>query len=179
MALKNTSVGYGLVTRLLHWITAVLVLGALPFGAYIARMEVSFENLKYFGWHKSVGIVVLVLVVARLVWHWSSPPPSLLSEGGWKDRLARWVHRGFYIMLVLMPLSGWFASSATGIDTVIFDTWTLPRIAPVSEAVAEAGFRVHGALGMILMAMVALHIAGAAYRALIVRDRTLARMLRG
>ena len=179
MALRNTPGSYGLLTRAMHWLTALLVLTALPFGAYIARMEVTLDSLKYFGWHKSAGLVVLALVALRIVWHRISPPPEVLGEGGWKDRLARRVHRGFYVLLVLMPLSGWFASSATGIDTVVFGTWTLPRIAPVSEAVADAGFRVHGVLGLLLALTVALHIAGAVYRGVVVGDRTIARMLRG
>ena len=74
-----------------------------------------------------------------------------------------------------MPLSGWIASSATGIDTVIFNTFTLPRIAPVSERWAEVGFQVHGAIGFILAVLVFLHVAGAVVR----RDGTLSRMVRG
>ena len=179
MPLRNTPETYGLLTRAVHWLMALLVLIALPFGAYVARMEVSFDTLKFYGWHKSLGIVLLGLIVLRIVWHRVSPPPELLGAGGWKDRLARAVHKSFYVLLVLMPVSGWFASSATGIDTLVFNTWTLPRIAPVSEVVAETGFRVHGALGMILAAMVGLHVAGAIYRGLIVRDGTIARMLRG
>jgi cytochrome b561 len=179
MALRNTPGSYGLLTRSLHWLTALLVLTARPFGAYVARMEVTLDSLKYFGWHKSAGLVILVLIALRIGWHRISPPPELLGEGGWKDRLARRVHRTFYVLLVLMPLSGWFASSATGIDTVAFGTWTLPRIAPVSEALADAGFRVHGVLGLLLALTVALHVAGAVYRGVVVGDRTIARMLRG
>ncbi len=66
MALRNSPGSYGLLTRALHWLTALLVLTALPFGAYIARMEVTLDSLKYFGWHKSAGLVVLALVALRI-----------------------------------------------------------------------------------------------------------------
>ena len=179
MALRNTIVGYGVVTRGLHWATALAVLGALPLGLWISEMQVSLAALKYFGIHKTIGFVVLCLVVLRIVWHWWSPPPRILEHGGWQDRVARIVHRLFYVCLILMPLSGWIASSATGIDTVVFNTWTFPRISPVSEQVESVGFAVHGLLGLLLVALILVHLTGVLYRTFVVKDRTLARMVRG
>ena len=179
MALMNSDIGYGVITRLLHWTTALAVLSALPLGIWISEMEVSLASLKYFGIHKSIGFVVLVLTAIRIVWHRISPKPPVLEHGVWHDRLAHAVHHLFYACLVLMPLSGWFASSATGIDTVIFNTWTLPRIAPISERIEQIGFAVHGGTGLFLAALIALHVLGAFYRGVILKDRTFARMLRG
>ena len=179
MALGNSQEGYGLVTRALHWATALAVLSALPLGIWISEMQVSLASLKYFGIHKSIGFVVLCLTVLRILWHWLSPKPPLLEHGGWQDRLAQAVHRMFYACLILMPVSGWVASSATGIDTVIFNSVTLPRIAPVSERIESIGFAIHGLLGVVLAALILAHVGGALYRTLVLRDRTLARMLRG
>ena len=179
MALRNSQTGFGLVTRVVHWATALAVLSALPLGLWISEMEVSLASLKYFGIHKSIGCVVLCLAVLRIVWHRFSPTPPILEHGGWQDRLARSVHRLFYVCLILMPLSGWVASSATGIDTVIFNAWTLPRIAPVSERVETVGFAVHAWLGLIFAILIAGHVLGVVYRTVVVRDRTFARMVRG
>lgn len=178
--MRNTEDAFGLVTRILHWVTTLAVLVALPVGVWISEMEVSLSALKYFGYHKTLGVTVLLLILLRVIWHMISPPPAPLAHGiAWQDRLARWVHRAFYVLLIAMPLSGWIASSATGIDTVVFSTWTLPRIAPVSETWESAGFAVHGVLGKLLMACVLLHIGGALYRTFVHRDGTLARMVRG
>ena len=180
MAARNTSESFGSVTRVLHWVTAIAVLAALPLGVWISEMEVSLVSLKYFGYHKTLGITVLGLIVLRIIWHLINPPPQPLSHGvGWQDRLAKAVHRAFYVLLLAMPLSGWVASSATGIDTVVFNRWTLPSIAPASEAWEKAGFAVHGVVGKLLLACVVLHIGGALYRTLVSRDRTLQRMNRG
>ncbi len=176
---RNSPSTYGGLTRFLHWATALAVLTALPLGVWISEMELSLDAIKYFGVHKSIGLVVLFLTLIRIVWHRISPPPEILDTGGWKDRAARLVHRLFYGCLILMPLSGWAASSATGIDTVIFNVVTLPRIAPVSAKVETIGFAIHAALGMLLVALIALHVAGALYRTLVVKDRAIARMLRG
>lgn len=180
MAARNSADDFGAVTRVLHWVTALAVLVALPMGVWISNMEVSLSALKYFGYHKTLGTVVLVLILLRVIWHRISPPPAPLEHGvAWQDRLAKGVHTAFYVLLFAMPLSGWVASSATGIDTVIFERWTLPRIAPVSETWETAGFAVHGLLGKVLMACVLLHIGGAMYRTVVLKDGTLMRMLRG
>ncbi len=180
MAARNGPESFGWVTRAIHWITALAVLIALPLGVWISEMEVSLAALKFFGYHKTLGITVLGLILLRMLWHLASPPPAPLPHGvAWQDGLAEVVHRAFYVLLVAMPVSGWVASSATGIDTVVFGRWTLPRIAPVSEAWETAGFAVHGVLGKLLLASVVLHVGGALYRALVSRDGTLARMVRG
>lgn len=179
MALKNSNRTFGAVTKTLHWVTAALVLTAIPMGLWIANADFSLAILPFFARHKTLGIAVLVLIVIRILWHRLSPPPASLPHGiAWQDALARWVHRAFYVVLVAMPVSGWIASSATGIDTVVFGIWTLPAIAPASETWETVGFAVHGILGKALIAIVLLHIAGALFRAFIKRDGTLARMLR-
>ena len=180
MALTNSDNAFGSVTRLLHWITALVVLVTLPMGLWISRMEISLSAIKYFGYHKTLGVTVLALILLRLLWHRISPPPKPIPHGvNWQDALARWVHRSFYVLLLAMPLSGWIASSATGIDTVVFDRWTLPAIAPASETWERIGFAIHGLTARLLMAAIALHIGGALFRAWVVKDGTLGRMLKG
>ena len=180
MAARNGADRFGWVTRALHWGTALAVLAALPLGLWISDMEPSLAALRYFGWHKTLGITVLALILLRIVWHRVSPPPPPIPSGTvWQDRAATFVHRAFYLLLLAMPLSGWIASSATGIDTVVFGRWTLPRIAPVSEAWEEAGFEIHETIASLLVVLIVLHVAGAAHRALIHRDGTLRRMVTG
>lgn len=180
MTLRNHPQGFGSVTRLLHWLTVVLVFAALILGNRIANMEVSLSALKFFGYHKTLGMTVLALMILRILWHWITPPPAPLSHGViWQDRLARNVHRSFYVLLLAMPLTGWFASSATGIDTVVFGRWTIPAIAPASERLEEIGFLIHGTIAKILVAVILLHIGGALYRTFIKPDGTLSRMVRG
>ncbi len=179
MAARNTVTSFGWLTRALHWGTAALVLAAMPLGLWIARAEISLSDLWLFGLHKSLGISVLVLTALRILWHRRSPPPDPLPAGPLADRLSRLVHRLFYAGLILMPLSGWIASSATGLDTVVFNRVTLPRIAPVSETWENAGFALHGTLGLVLIGLVVLHVVGAVSRAVGARDRTLQRMIGG
>lgn len=180
MAFRNTPERFGSVTRALHWVTVILVFAALVLGNRIAHMEVSLSALKFFGYHKTLGISVLALIVFRILWHVFSPPPKPLQHGvGWQDGLAKAVHRAFYVLLLAMPLTGWAASSASGIDTVVFGRWTMPAIAPVSERWEEVGFVIHGIIAKLLVATILLHVGGALYRAVLKKDGTLRRMITG
>ena len=177
--LVNTPRAYGIVTRSLHWITAALILAALPLGAYIADMEPALSTLWLYGAHKTLGASVLALALLRLGWHLVSPPPPLPASAAPRaDAAARLVHRSFYALLLLFPLAGWVGSSATGIDTVIFGRWTLPAIAPASPLIEEAAFAVHSGAAWTLAALVALHVAGALLRAL-KGEPAFRRMIRG
>ncbi|SEG30236.1 cytochrome b [Jhaorihella thermophila] len=173
--LVNTPNRFGLITRLLHWATAIAVLGLLVLGTYIARMQVNLSNLWLFGLHKSIGVTALLLTLLRIAWHIWTPPPPPLPDARWRIALARAVHRAIYALLLLTPIFGWAASSATGLDVVVFNRWTLPAMAPVSEAWETALFLIHRVLATTLAVLIVVHVAGALTR----RDGTLWRMIWG
>jgi cytochrome b561 len=179
MAWRNTPRSFGLVTRILHWAMALLILGMLAFGTRIAGMEPGLANLWMYGLHKSLGLILLALVLIRLLWHRLSPPPAPLGpQNTWSARLARIVHGTIYLLLLAVPISGWVASSASGLDVMLFDRWVIPPIAPVSEAWENAGWAAHSVLTKLLMALLLLHVAGALKRQM-EGDGTVTRMWRG
>lgn len=181
MGLRNSADSFGAVTRLVHWAMALGILGMLPFGLYIARMEVTAASFPLFGYHKAIGILLLTLGALRLAWHRASHPPGPISGGtpAWQLNLARATHIGLYVLMVAVPVTGLVASVATGLPIRPFGLFTVPQFLTPSEPLAEAGFRLHGALAMVLAGLIALHVAGALKRHLVDRDRTLLRMLRG
>lgn len=177
--IANSAEGFGWVTRVIHWLMALALLGMLALGTVLENMQPGLANLWLYGLPKTIGISLLALVVLRGLWHRLSPPPEPL--GGvprWQLQAATWVHRGLYALMIAIPLSGWIASSATGIDVMFADRWVMPVLAPVSEGWEKTGFAVHGALTKLLMALVALHVAGALKRAW-AGDGTLRRMVAG
>lgn len=179
MQARNGPETWGVVSRAFHWLMAAGLLAMLPFGLWLARTEPSLGTLWLYSLHKSLGLTLLALAVSRLVWHQVSPPPAPLSDriAPWQLRLANSTHRALYLLMLAVPLAGWAASSATGIDTTLFGRWTLPRIAPASEAWDRWGFALHGGLALALAALVTLHIAGALWRHWGHHDATLRRML--
>lgn len=178
MALWNGAGEFGLVTRLLHWVTTALVIFMLALGMRIEDMEPGLANLWLYSLHKSLGFGVLALVVLRLGWHFVSPPPRPMGAPGALVTLARATHWGFYALLLAIPLSGWAGSSATGIDVMIADRWTVPALVAPSEAGERFWFGVHEVLTKLLIALILLHVAGAVKRAL-AGDGTLRRMIWG
>ncbi len=179
MILLNTDASFGLISRFLHWTMALGVIFMLALGDRIADMQPDLSTLYLYGLHKSLGLVILTLAVLRLVWHRISPPPRPIGPpSAWGTFAARAAHALIYVLLITIPLSGWFASSATGIDVMMFDRWTLPAIAPVSELWEKRGFAVHGILTKALFGLILVHILGALKRE-IEGDGTLTRMISG
>jgi cytochrome b561 len=179
VAWRNTPTRFGLVTRLLHWGMALAIIAMLVLGTRLEDMQPGLANLWLYSLHKSIGLILLALVPVRLIWHRISPPPAPQgTPGDWTTRLARTAHRVFYLLLLAIPLSGWVASSASGLDVMLFDRWVIPPIAPVSEAWENVGWAAHGLLTKLLMGVLALHVLGAVKRQ-IDGDGTLTRMWRG
>ncbi len=179
MVWRNSATGYGAISRILHWSMMVLIVGMLILGTKIADMQPSLANLYLYGVHKTAGFGVLLLTLIRVVWHRISPPPPPIGvPRALTNRLARLVHGLIYLCLIAIPISGWIASSATGLDVLLFERIPLPAIAPVSEMWERGGFLAHGLLTKALMALLAAHILGAMLRG-IKQDGTIERMIGG
>ena len=183
--LRNGDNRIGIVTRLLHWTMAAGVLATIPIGLRITNAEPSLALIPWFGVHKTIGVSLLAMLLLRLAWHRITPPPGPLpGVPPLADRLARATHRTFYLLLLLVPLSGWIGSSASGIDTVVFGRWTLPALVPASPELERAAFAFHRAGAYLLVALVLLHVAGdeedeGALKRSLAGDGTLRRMVTG
>jgi cytochrome b561 len=178
MALRNGPAEFGLVTRILHWSTVLLVVVQLPLGNRIADMQPGLANLWLYGLHKTMGFAILALVLARIAWHLASPPPPPIGPRAaafWGARVAHW---SLYVLLLAIPLTGWAGSSATGIDVMIADRWTVPPLVAASAEAEAFWFRLHDILTKALFGLVVLHMLGALKREMD-GDGTLTRMIRG
>lgn len=179
MMLRNTEDSFGLISRLLHWTVALGVVFMLALGNRLTELKPDLSTLYLYGLHKTVGIVILALAVLRLLWHRFSPPPRPTGPASaWGTWAARTAHALFYILLIAIPMSGWIASSATGIDVMIFDRWTLPAVAPVSELWEKRGFLAHAILTKALFGLILVHML-AALKHEMEGDGTLTRMITG
>jgi cytochrome b561 len=178
MALRNEADSFGLITRLIHWLMAILILAMFALGLKITSMEPGLSNLWLYGLHKTVGFTLLVLVVLRLLWHVVSPPPQPIGPAGRMRTFVKAWHWTLYALMIATPVAGWAGSSASGIDTVVFNRFTLPPLVAVSESAEFVWFILHEIFAKVLIGMVVLHMLGALKRQM-EGDGTLSRMLKG
>ncbi|WP_374244179.1 cytochrome b [Zoogloea sp.] len=160
-----------------HWIVALLILAAWPLGVYMHELPLSPTKLKLYSYHKWIGITVLLLFVPRLLWRVTHRPPAALPMPAWQHRIAEATHHLLYLLMVLVPLSGWLMSSAKGFQTVYFGVLPLPDLVAKNDDLGHLLKEVHEALNFGLLLLVGLHVAGALKHHLIDRDATLRRML--
>jgi cytochrome b561 len=178
MLIKNTEHRFGLIAILLHWIMAIIIIGMLILGLYMADLPISAEKLKYYGWHKEFGILVLMLAIVRLTWRLSNVTPSLLNLQTWERLLARAAHYAFYFFMFALPISGWLLTSAANVPPSFFGLFTLPSLVSASETQRLFFTEIHEWLAFALIGTFCLHVAGALKHFIIDRDDTLQRMLK-
>lgn len=180
MALRNTPNSYGLIAKILHWGMAFALWGMFLFGRSIAEMKPALDNIHLYGRHKSLGMLLLTFILVRLLWRFISPPPKIITDNTPKVQIlvAHGVHISLYILMLLTPLFGLLASSATGFEIQFFGLFTIPRILSEDPKLEELLFLIHGTFATALVALSVLHLAAALYRHFIKKDDTLRRMVR-
>ncbi|GJE59409.1 cytochrome b [Methylobacterium trifolii] len=176
--------GYTRVAILLHWFSALCVLGLLGMGLLMEHGDLApMRWFQLYQWHKSVGITVLLLTVLRLAWRWGHrPPPHPDGMPARERRAASAAHLTLYGLLVGLPLAGWAVVSLSpfNIPTVLFGQipWPhLPLSGHVDPAAGEAVMkRVHAYGAWFLGSLVVLHVAAALRHHWVLRDDVLRRM---
>lgn len=177
MALRNGPDSFGLVTRAIHWLMALLIISLFALGLRLAWMEPSLANLWLYGLHKTMGLTALALVFLRIFWHLVSPPPGPKATGWMRLFIKAW-HWTLYALMIATPIAGWAGSSASGIDTVIFGSIVMPPLVAANETSEFVWFILHEIFAKTLMGMVIVHMLAALKREM-EGDGTLTRMLKG
>lgn len=186
MPATNSPARYGQVARLFHWLTALTILSAIALGLWAASLpygtsEALAAKARLFSLHKTIGIAAFALAAARILWALSQPRPAPLHpERRLETLAAEAVHWMLYIAMLLMPLSGWVHHAAQdGFAPILWPFGQSLPFVPKSQTLAAFSGQLHGLSAWLLIAAIALHVAGALKHALIDRDATLARMWRG
>jgi cytochrome b561 len=176
--LKNTLQKYGSVAKFFHWVIALLIIGMLCIGFYMDSLGNSPGRFKLVGWHKSVGISILLLAVLRLTWKFVTISPPLPN---WMSKLDRFAahsaHMLLYVIMLVMPLSGWAMSSAMGYHVSVFGLFTLPDLIAPDKDAGHTLSVFHGYLAWVIVAVVTLHALAALLHHFYYRDTILRRML--
>lgn len=170
--------GYPSSSKWLHWLVALSVLIMVPIGIAMGRVEKGPLQDTLFTLHKSFGILILALMVARLINRIvvgaPAPAPGLAP---WQRAVSSATHGLLYVLLILQALGGWFANSAYGAPTPFFGLFELPALRSKDEPLAEQLFAAHRFMGFVIAGLAAMHIAAALQHYFISKDGVLQRML--
>lgn len=169
-------------SRVLHWLSALVIVALLGVGLYMTGLDREDPSrAQIYGLHKSVGVLSLFLLLARLAWLRVRPGPDLPAVFNDKEKqVTRGIRSLLYLLLVLIPVSGWVMSNTAGYPVSFFGLFQMPTLLDKSEGLHELAEGVHALTAYAAAALVLLHAAGALKHRL--RDRggeadVLARML--
>ncbi len=183
---------------ILHWLIALFIIVMFGLGWFMADLpkdvpkqtvfdifdlgifhwtmaeEVSPRNF-YFNLHKSLGVTIFALIILRILWRFTHKPPALLaSYKAWERKLASGTHHLLYLFMIILPLSGLMMTlnGKYGLKWFGMDFLSGTDNKPVREFYQSA----HEIIGLIILAILALHVIGALKHKFIDKDDTLSRM---
>lgn len=172
----NATENYTTVAKLFHWILSILIMGMLAVGWYMVSFEDKPNIRIYFDLHKSFGLIVGALVLLRLLWRFShKTPPLPTTVPAWQANAARLVHWLLYVCIILMPLTGFLASSF-GKYGIAFFGLPLPRWVNQNHDISSLLFKWHGIIAWVLVVLIVLHVLAAFKHLFINKDRIFQRM---
>lgn len=141
------------LARLMHWVTALLVLGMIVTGVCMKQLGSGYSADQLYLVHKTCGAVVLILVVLRVVFRLGA-----MATRRWRNSSgARAVHALLYLLLLAIPLLGWAGVSDFGARQLLFGL-ELPEIWPYGAGYSDILFLTHAYAAFAMLALVVVHI---------------------
>jgi len=179
MQVRNSPTRYGVISMSLHWLMAIAVYGMFGLGLWMVTLSY------YDGWyhqapelHKSIGFMLMLALVVRLLWrHYSPVPPALKSQSRATRLTAAAAHVALYAVLFAILISGYLISTADGKPISVFGLFDVPALLADAGAQADLAGTVHLWLAWGVVSLSALHGLAAIKHHFIDKDATLTRML--
>ena len=162
----------------LHWLMSLMIFSNLALGLIMVDMSLSPQKLKFFSWHKWLGITIFLLLWLRMFWRLRHPVPPLPRHmSNWQRYAAHFSHIALYVLMFIIPLSGWTYSSAAGKSVMYLGLFPLPDLVAADKGLADTLKFVHETLNFALMTLLATHVLAALKHHFMERDDILTRML--
>lgn len=181
MRLRSTDAGWGAPMRAFHWLIAALILTQAVIGLTMVDMGLTPAKVRVFALHKSIGITILALVLLRIAWRLGERRPAdLPATPRWQSRAAHAMHLALYVLILAIPLSGWWFNSASNAPLVWFGLFDVPSLTGGYDPLWKPrALLLHQNLFWILVALLVGHVGAALWHHFRQRDDALLRMLRG
>lgn len=179
MQLRNSSRRYGIISISLHWIFAIAVYAMFGLGLWMVTLSY------YDGWyhqapelHKSIGVLLMMGLVIRVIWRHISPPPAAPKTHSIFTRIsAVAAHITLYALLFALLISGYLISTAEGKPISVFGIFDVPATLADAGSQADIAGVIHLWLAWSVVILSVLHGLAALKHHFIDKDDTLKRML--
>lgn len=177
MQIKNTPNRYGLANIFFHWATVILIAIIFPLGLIMVGLGYYDSGYQtYPPIHKSLGMILMLMTLLRVIWITFSPLPKALPQPKMMKKVAKLVHHLLYLLIGIIGLSGYLISTADGRGIDVFGWFTVPALIEPIKNQADIAGQIHLYAAWTLIGLIALHVAGALKHHFIDKDRTLLRI---
>lgn len=176
MPLRTEPTRWGAVAKTFHWVIALAILGNGVFGLLMDLASTPMQKINWLALHKSIGLTVLALALLRILWRWGDGRPREEPAPRWQQWAAHAVHLLLYVLIVALPLSGWWFNSVTGKPLQWFKLFNLPPLVAADHALRHTAHAVHEYLFWFLLLVLVAHVGAALKHHFIDRDDVLRRM---
>ncbi len=175
--MSNAVKNYNWVARAIHWISALAIIGMFSVGLWM--VDLSYYSQWYRTaphWHKSVGILLALLTVLRLVWKVVTVSPVI--EGSAIVKVAAKIgHFVMYLLLFVLFTSGYLISTADGRSIDVFNWFAVPGLGALFENQADLAGEIHFYVAWALIVLAVIHVLAALKHHFIDKDNTLRKMI--
>lgn len=175
--MKSEVKNYNSVARLIHWLSAFVVIGMFAVGLWMVDLSYYSEWYRTAPhWHKSIGILLALLTLLRVIWKFVTPSPKV--EGNSFEKVgATLMHISMYATLVVLFVSGYLISTEDGRGIDVFEWFTVPGAGALFENQADTAGLIHFYAAWALILMAAAHALAALKHHFINKDNTLRKMI--
>ncbi len=179
MLIRDTSEGYGIVSRLFHWLMAIAIFAMFVLGLWMVRLDYyspyynSAPDL-----HRSVGMILLFVLLVRWIWRATNPKPSDAELSPLEQKASYIVHWGFYVLLLALLISGYLISTPDGDPISVFGWFDVPSLIQMRGLESRAGY-VHRILAYATIALATVHGLAALKHHYVDKSSILTRMWSG
>ena len=179
MNFKNTSDKFGLISKLLHWSVAILIIGLIGLGWWMVTLDYYHEwYYRSLELHKSFGILVLELGLIKIAWSvYSRAPEMVATLKRWERIGAHIMHVVLFSLMVLIPVTGYLISTSDGQAVSFFGWHQVPAVVSENETLRDLAIEAHYYLAYLTIALIVLHAGAALKHHFWDKDATLKKML--
>jgi cytochrome b561 len=174
----ETETQYGGGARLFHWLTVAMLAAIIPIGLVMGDLPRGWIQNTFFVTHESLGLTVLALTLARFLWRLAHPAPPPSASLTPIERLASGgVHALLYLVLLVMPITGYLFVSFSGIELRYLGLVPVPALVAKEKPLADLALAVHFTLQWAIYGLATMHIGAALHHHFMRRNDVLQRML--